>query len=84
VRAVGWEIAGMAADTGLDPMVVGIVCSTVAMMVGSLATQASSPVPEAIVRALDETAKLGPIPTSLMLGQDQTLAAQAEIAGRSK
>ena len=84
VTAVGWEIAGMAADTGLDPMVVGIVCSTVAMMVGSLATQASSPVPEAIVRALDETAKLGPIPTSLMLGQDQTLAAQAEIAGRSK
>lgn len=83
ISAVGWQLGGMADSTGLDPMVIGIVCSTVAMIVGTLLTQKSHPVPASILRALDETAKIGPIPAALMLGQDQSLAAQAEIAGRS-
>lgn len=82
VSSVGWELAELSAVTGLDPMLIGIVCSTTAMVVGSLATQRSNPVPERILRALDETERIGPIPTSLMLGQDRNLAAQAEIAGR--
>ncbi|MEB4616087.1 sodium:solute symporter family transporter [Leucobacter sp. M11] len=53
VLAVGWEISGMTAATGLDPMVAGIVGSTLAMILGSLATQRSHPVPERIRRALD-------------------------------
>ncbi|UTX53535.1 sodium/proline symporter [Leucobacter aridicollis] len=82
VLAVGWELAGFAGFTGLDPMVVGILGSTVAMIVGSLATQRSHPVPEHIARALDETKKVGPIPAKLLLGQDSKLSAQAEIASQ--
>jgi sodium/proline symporter len=82
--SVLWELLGMSDKTGLDPMVIGIVSSTAAMIIGSLLTQESHAVPQSIQRALDETAKIGPIPASLMLGQDQHLAAQAEMAGREK
>ncbi|MEX5277940.1 sodium/proline symporter [Kocuria sp. CPCC 205261] len=82
ISSVGWELADLSTATGLDPMVIGILCSTAAMVVGSLATQGSHPVPERIQRALDETKRIGPIPAGLMLGQDRNLAAQAEIAGR--
>ena len=82
VLAVGWELAGFADSTGLDPMVVGIAGSTLAMIIGSLATQQSHPVSEHIARALDETKKVGPIPARLLLGQDSKLSAQAEIASQ--
>lgn len=82
ILAVGWEVAGFADATGLDPMVAGIVGSTLAMIIGSLATQGSHPVPERIRRALDETKKVGPIPAKLLLGQDPKLAGQAELAGQ--
>lgn len=84
ISSVAWEIGGMTDRVGLDPMVIGIVVSTAAMVIGSLLTQKSHAVPEPIRRALDEAAKVGPIPASLMLGQNHVLAAQAEIAGRGK
>lgn len=84
IGSVVWELSGMTDTAGIDPMVIGIVASTAAMIIGSLLTQKSHAVPESIQRALDETAKIGPIPASLMLGQDQHLAAQAEMAGRDK
>lgn len=84
VFAVGWEITGMAGSTGLDPMVIGIVSSTLAMILGSLLTQGSHPVPEHIRRALDETAKIGPIPAGLIIGQDSKLSAQAETAALNR
>ena len=80
--SVFWQVSGLPDTTGIDPMVTGIVASTAAMIIGSLASQKSHPVPERIVRALDETAKVGPIPAKLLLGQDQLLAGQAEMAGR--
>ena len=83
LTAVGWGLADLAATTGLHAMVIGILCSTVAMVIGSLATQRSHPVPVGIQRALDETAKVTPMPASLILGQDSKLSAQAEIAGRA-
>ena len=82
VVSVLWQISGLPDTTGIDPMVTGIIASTAAMIIGSLASQNSHPVPERIVRALEETAKVGPIPAKLLLGQDQTLAGQAEMAGR--
>lgn len=84
ISSVSWELAGMTDRVGLDPMVVGISVSVAAMVIGSLLTQKTHPVPEPIRRALDETAKIGPIPASLMLGQNQNLAAQAEMAGREE
>ncbi|MHC6178040.1 sodium/proline symporter [Glutamicibacter endophyticus] len=80
--SVAWQLSGLPTSTGIDPMVVGILASVLGMVVGSLLTQRSHPVPERIARALDETAKVGPIPAKMLLGQDAFLAAQAEVAAR--
>ena len=45
----------------------------------SLATQKANPVPEHIVDALNETAKVGPIPARLAMGQNPGLAAQVPV-----
>ncbi|GAB3619878.1 sodium/proline symporter PutP [Glutamicibacter endophyticus] len=82
--SVAWQLSGLPSSTGIDPMVVGILSSVLGMVVGSLLTQRSHPVPERITRALDETAKVGPIPAKMLLGQDAFLAAQAEVAARSE
>ncbi|MGP5015611.1 sodium/proline symporter [Glutamicibacter sp. BW77] len=82
--SVLWQVSGAPEATGIDPMVTGILASTAAMIIGSLASQANHPVPERIVRALDETAKIGPIPTKMLIGQDALLAGQAEMAGRNE
>lgn len=78
ISSVAWELAGLSGSTGIDPMVIGIVCSTLAMIIGSLLTQRSNPVPAYLITAMQETAKLGPIPAKLLLGQDHTIAAQAQ------
>ena len=52
VSSVGWQLAGLVDVTGVDPMLgVGIVCSTLALIVVSLATQKSHPVPGACRRS---------------------------------
>jgi len=76
VASVAWEIAGLTEGVGLDPMVVGIVCSTIALIVGSLLTQQSNPVPAHVREAVDETAKTGPIPARMLTGQNHALATQ--------
>lgn len=58
VVAVSWELAGLTEVTGLDPMVSGIVSSTIAMIIGSLLTQKSHPVSPAIISAVDEAARI--------------------------
>ncbi|MCB1845326.1 MAG: hypothetical protein KDI09_20325, partial [Halioglobus sp.] len=80
--SVIWELAGMPAATGLDPMVIGIVSSTAAIVLVSLATQRVNPVPERILLALRETAKIWPIPASLRAGQAHSLSAQADVIAR--
>lgn len=84
VSSVGWELSGMPAQTGLDPMVIGLVLSTAAIVVVSLLTQNSHPVPERIRLAIEETAKLSPVPASLRGGQDASLSAQADIIARER
>ncbi|MFB3106245.1 MAG: hypothetical protein ACE1ZA_15175, partial [Pseudomonadales bacterium] len=58
--AFGWELAALAEPTGLHPMLAGIVCSTTAMIVVSLATQRIAPVPDYIVATMDAAARLKP------------------------
>lgn len=55
VVSVGWKVSGLSDLTLADPMVAGLVASTLAMIIGSLATQKSHPVSsqmEAAVRSL--------------------------------
>ena len=58
VAAVVWKLCG---SDAIDPMVAGIASSTVAMVVGSLATQRTHPVPADIVDAMTEAARVTPV-----------------------
>lgn len=77
-----WELADLAAVTGMESMLVGIVCSSLAMVLGSLLTQSANPVPDPIRRAMAETANLGPVPKDLWNGQDSRLAGEVGDADR--
>ncbi len=58
IVAFMWELLGLARTTGLHPMLAGIVSSTTAMIVVSLATQRVAPVPDHIVATMDAAARL--------------------------
>ena len=59
IIAFVWELAALAESRGLHPMLAGIVSSTTAMIVVSLATQAIAPVPDHIVAKTEAAARLG-------------------------
>lgn len=82
-----WQYAGLAEPTQLDPMLVGVLASTTAMIVVSLATQNSHPVPADIVAAMDEADRVGPLPSSLASAASPGLAREAaeiDRAGRDE
>jgi sodium/proline symporter len=53
-----WQLAGLDAETGIHAMLAGVMSSTAAMIVVSLATQKIAPVPPEILELLDESARL--------------------------
>src|SRR5699024_8335588 len=73
------EVAGSTDGIGYDPMLIGIVCSSITMIVASLLTQQSNPVPENIRRAVEETARVAPVPARMAAGEDATLASQRPV-----
>lgn len=81
VASVSAELLGSTDGIGFDPMVIGITCSTVAMIVGSLLTQRSHPVPESVRRAVAETARVAPVPARMVAGEDSNLATQRPTEG---
>ena len=68
-----WQLFGLSATTQLHPMLMGVVSSTLTMIVVSLATQARWPVPPHILAAMAESDRLGPIPASLRHAHDVSL-----------
>jgi len=81
VTAVTWELAGLASTTTLAPMSAGIAVSSIVIVVVSLATASSSPVPDHVLRAMDVTAELGAIPPELLRKADRSLGPEAsEVA----
>jgi sodium/proline symporter len=78
VVSITWELAGLAEPTTLAPVTVGLFVSSVAIVVVSLATQSSSPVPAHVLRAMDESTRLGPIPREMMARSDSALRPEAE------
>ena len=76
VACVAWQAAGLGETSGLDPMVIGLLASTTAMIVGSLATQRSHPVPDAVLEAVDAAAGVGAAPAALAAGAQPGLANQ--------
>ena len=55
---VARELGDLSGPTALHPMLAGLLCSTAAMAVVSLATQRIAPVPAHIVDAMEESARL--------------------------
>ena len=76
VGAVGAQIFDTSGMWGMDPMMVGIIASVLGIVIGSLATQKSHPVPPAVLAAVEETMRVAPIPKHLVIGEDATLSAQ--------
>ena len=64
VASVGWQLAELADRTTVHPMAAGILASSAAMVVVSLLTAQSAPVPPHILRAVEEAARVGPIPNA--------------------
>lgn len=81
VVAVVWQVAGLADTTTLHPMSAGIFASSVTMVVVSLATQKLAPVAPHILAAMEETARVRPIPKGMLAISDYALHPEAgEIA----
>lgn len=72
-----WQYAGLVESTQLASMLVGVIASTVAMIVVSLATQSSHPVPASILAAMEEADRVGPIPKRLLAATSPELAGEA-------
>jgi sodium/proline symporter len=82
VAAVAAQLLGTADSYGIDPMMAGIVASTIGIIVGSLATQRSHPVPAEVLAAVEETMRVAPVPKHLVIGEDATLASQRPGGGQ--
>ncbi len=61
-----WEPLGLVATSGLHPMLAGVLGSIAVMISVSLATQRMSPVPGHVTAAMDEAARVGPIPQAML------------------
>ncbi len=77
VVAFLWKYLGLEAATEIHPMLAGLVLSSVTMVAVSLATQRQYPVPEHILRAMEETEELRPLPRSLASRQSFEMAHEA-------
>ena len=78
-----WEYAGLVNTTQLHPMLTGVVSSTVTMIVVSLATQKSSPVPPHVLEMMNVSAEIGPIPERFIAATGVGLANEAAAIGRT-
>ncbi len=77
-----WEYAGLVNSTQLHPMLTGVVSSTVTMIVVSLATQKSSPVPPQVLDMMHASAQIGPLPERYLAATDVGIANEAAAIGR--
>lgn len=78
-----WQYANLVDPTELHPMLVGIVSSTVTMIVVSLATQSTSPVPPHVLDAMDVASRVGPIPERFFASSEFMLAGEAAQVGKA-
>lgn len=75
--AFAWQYLALDQVTGLHPMLAGVVLSSLTMILVSLMTQASHPVPEHVLQAMAETAELRPLPRPLKAQQSFEMAHEA-------
>ena len=78
-----WEYAGLVNSTQLHPMLTGVVSSTATMIIVSLATQKTSPVPAQALDAMNVAAHLGPIPERYLAGTEFGFANEAATISKA-
>ncbi len=61
-----WQLAALDGPSGLHPMLAGVLSSSLAMVVVSLATQKSHPLPQQILDMMAEASGVGPAPRPQM------------------
>lgn len=66
----------------LPPMVAGVLISFILMILVSLATQKTHPVPGYILKAMDMTAEVGPIPKGILTSAEFDLSPEAMAVRR--
>lgn len=76
IVVVLWVQSGLTERTGLDPLLSGLVASTLAMIIGSLATQRSYPVSAKVQVAIAQAARLTPRHYTADSSTDPTLINQ--------
>ena len=72
-----WQYAGLAETTLMAPMVMGVIGSSFTMVIVSLATQSSTPVPAHVLNAMREADSVGAIPKRLLAATDFSLTPEA-------
>ena len=78
-----WEALGLVEATQLAPMLVGVTASSLTIVVVSLVTADAYPVPEQIVRAMDEADRIGPLPANYRAIMDEGLQIEASEIERA-
>lgn len=77
--AFAWEYWGYVETTQVAPMLAGITSSTAAMVIVSLLTQTISPVPPHVREAMEEAARVRPVPRPLLAASDDSLGPEASV-----
>jgi Na+/proline symporter len=72
-----WEYLGLTELTSMAPMLMGVVSSSLTMVVVSLATQEKYPVPEYVLDAMQESDAIGPVPKRFLTATDFSLTPTA-------
>jgi sodium/proline symporter len=76
--SVGWEWAKLADSTTVHPMAAGLLASSVTMVAVSLLTAKTRPVAPHILEAVDEAARVRPIPRRMLAMADFALRPEAD------
>lgn len=71
-----WQSQDLAASTGVDPLLAGLIASTTCIVVFSLATQRSHPVSAEVRHAIESTARITPANRKAEDSHDPTLINQ--------
>jgi len=78
-----WEFLGLTESTSMAPMLMGVVSSSLTMVVVSLATQEKFPVPENILDAMQEADAIGPISKRFVAATNFELTPVASEVGKA-
>ena len=78
-----WEYLSLSVVTTIAPMVAGVFCSSITMIVVSLLTQKKFPVPPEIIELIDEASKVRSIPKKFIQNEFINSNESIEITNES-